>query len=167
MKAAIEKEPDNKSLYLTLGNVYDNLFQKSSEAKDATKSEEYIQSALDYYGKAMEKDPEYMDATYSIGALYYNRAAAYTQEMNKLADDYSKPGIAKYNAMKEQVDKEFEKALPYFQQAERMDPNDLNTLIALKEIYARKNQLNVSNEFKARLEKVQAGQKNDSSYFAK
>lgn len=167
LKAAIGQEPDNKSLYLTLGNVYDNLFQKASEAKDAAKSEEYFQSALEYYGKALEKDPEYMDATYSIGALYYNRAATYTQEMNKLADDYSKPGIAKYNAMKEQVEKEFDKALPYFQKAERMDPNDLNTLIALKEIYARKNELNVSNEFKTRLEKVQSGQKIESSYFSK
>lgn len=167
LKTAIAKEPDNKSLYLTLGNVYDNLFQKASEAKDTTKADEHFQSALQYYGEALKKDPDYMDATYSIGALYYNRAASYTLEMNKLADDYSKPGIAKYNAMKEAVEKEFDKALPYFQQAERMDPNDLNTLIALKEIYARKNELGLSNEFKSRLEKVQSGNKNESSYFSK
>lgn len=32
-------------------------------------------------------------------------------------------------------------------------------------IYARKDDLPISNEFKARLEKVQAGGRNDSSFF--
>lgn len=38
-------------------------------------------------------------------------------------------------------------------------------LIALKEIYAKKDQLDLSKEFKTRLELVQGGGKNDKSYF--
>lgn len=167
LKSAIEKEPENKSLYLTLGNVYDNLFQRAMEAKDTEKASINFDSALNYYQQALNKDANYLDATYSIGALYYNRAAVYTQSLNVLADDYSKEGLKKYDAMKLKVDAEFSNALPYFQKAEQLDPNDLNTLVALKEIYARKNDLTLSNEFKARLEKVQAGQKNESSYFKK
>ena len=48
-----------------------------------------------------------------------------------------------------------------------MDPNDVNTLIALKEIYARKDQLDLSEEFKKRLDNVQSGGTNPTSYFAK
>ncbi|MBP6183525.1 MAG: hypothetical protein KA479_01200 [Saprospiraceae bacterium] len=167
LKAAIEKEPENKSLYLTLGNVYDNLFQKAMEAKETEKAGQHFDAALSYYQQALSKDENYLDATYSIGALYYNRAAVYTQSLNVLADDYSKEGLKKYDAMKQKVEAEFTNALPYFQRAEQLDPNDLNTLVALKEIYARKNDLAVSNEFKKRLEHVQAGNKNSTSYFKK
>lgn len=165
LKMAIEKEPDNKSLYLTLGNVYDNLFQKSLEAKEEEQGEAHFNAALSYYEKALELDPKYIDATYSVGALYYNRAAVYQQSLNALADDYSKAGIARYDAMKAKQNAEFDKALPYFQRAEQLDPNDLNTLIALKEIFARKNDATLSNEFKVRLENVQKGTPNTGSYF--
>lgn len=93
LKEAIAKEPDNVSLYSVLGNVYDQLYQKSDEAGDKAKSEEYFNEALNYYGKATEKDPKYVDAIYSIGALYYNRAALLTKQMNALSDDYSKEGL--------------------------------------------------------------------------
>ncbi len=88
-----------------------------------------------------------------------------TAELNKLADDYSKAGIEKYKAKQKEVLGQFDLALPYFQRCEKSNPNDQNTLIALKEIYAKKDELDLSNEFKARLEKVNAGEKNASSYF--
>ena len=111
------------------------------------------------------RDPKYVDAYYSVGALYYNRAALLTKQLNTLADDYSKEGLKKYEALKVKILAEFELALPHFQKAESIDANDVNTLIALKEIYARQNKLDISTEFKDRLEKVQAGGKNASSYF--
>lgn len=165
LKMAIEKEPENKSLYLTLGNVYDNLFQKALEAKDQAAADKNFSEALNYYQQALSKDENYTDAIYSIGALYYNKAAVYTQELSVLADDYSKEGLKKYDALKEKVNGEFDKALPYFQKAEKVDANDMNTLIALKEIYARKNDLELSNEFKTRIERVQSGEMNATSYF--
>lgn len=165
LKMAIEKEPENKSLYLTLGNVYDNLFQKALEKKDQVAADKHFEEALKYYQQALSKDENYTDAIYSIGALYYNKAAVYTQELSVLADDYSKEGLKKYDALKEKVNGEFDKALPYFQKAEKVDPNDLNTLIALKEIYARKNDLELSNEFKNRIERAQSHDKNPTSYF--
>ena len=47
-----------------------------------------------------------------------------------------------------------------------MDPNDLNTLISLTEIYARKED-ELTYEFKKRQETVRGGGKNPSSYFKK
>jgi hypothetical protein len=60
---------------------------------------------------------------------------------------------------------EFDKALPYFKKAESINSNDQNTLIALKEIFAKKNDMKMSGEFKSRLETVQGGGKNAKSYF--
>lgn len=165
IKVAIEKEPDNVSLYSTLGNVYDNLFQKELEAGNEEKAQEHFDNALQYYNDALSKKPDFFDAIYSVGALYYNKAAAKTQELNELSSDFSKEGLKKYEEKKTEIFALFEEALPHFKKAESMDPNDVNTLIALKEIFARKDDLATSNELKARLEKVQSGASNDSSYF--
>lgn len=165
LKAAIAKEPGNVSLYTVLGSVYDNLYQKMDATGDKAKGEEYFNAALDYYNQAIAKDAKNVDAVYSIGALYYNKAAVTTQKMNALESDYSKEGLKKYKEMKDEVFAQFEKALPFFKRAESLDPNDTNTLIALKEIHAKKNELEASKEFKRRLDVIQGGGKNDKSYY--
>ena len=165
LDAAIKLEPNNVSLYTTMGSVYDNLYQKEFAAGNKDKAEGYAAKALDYFNQALAKDASNFDALYSIGALYYNKAASMTAELNKLADDYSKAGIEKYKAKQKDVLAQFDLALPFFQRCEKANANDTNTLIALKEIYAKKDELDLSNEFKARYEKVQGGGKNESSYF--
>ncbi|HMO38165.1 MAG TPA: hypothetical protein PKC76_04670 [Saprospiraceae bacterium] len=165
LEMAIQQEPDNVSLYTTTGSVYDNLHQRSFSEGDTKKADEYFAKAKEYYEMALKKSPNNFDAIYSIGALYYNKAAEMTKELNALADDYSREGIKKYEAKRNEVFAEFDKALPYFKDCEKIDPNDVNTLIALKEIFAKKDDLETSNEFKKRLEVVQDGGKNDKSYF--
>lgn len=165
LQTAIEKEPDNISLYTTLGNVYDNIYQREFAAGNKAKADEYFGKALGYYENALAKDPKYFDATYSVGALYYNKAAAMTQELNKLADDYSKEGLKKYNDKKKEIAGQFDLALPYFQRCENLNPNDISTLTALKEIFARRDDLEKSNEFKRRLEVVAGGGTNPTPYF--
>ena len=163
LKMAIEKEPGNLSVYSTLGNVYDQLYQKEYQKDpiDQAKADEYFNSALKYYNDALAKQPQNFDATYSVGALYYNRAAIFAKQMNDEADN------KKYEALRKQLLEQFDQALPYFQKAEQINANDQNTLIALKEIYAKKDDFEMSGEFKKRLEKVQGGEKNSSSYFNK
>jgi tetratricopeptide (TPR) repeat protein len=165
LKIAIEQEPENQSLYSTLGNVYDKLYQSAYREGNFSEAEDYFVSAKEYYEKAINIKPDYTDAIYSIGALYYNKAAIVTEEMNSLANDYSKEGTAKYNKKKEEVEALFSESLPYFKNVEKLDPNDRNTLIALKEIFARENDFNMSNEFKMRLEKIDAGETIEKPYF--
>ena len=152
LKAAIAKEPDNVSVYTTLGNVYDQLNQKERAAGNIEKADEYFNSAFDYFTQALAKDPKNFDATYSQGALYYNKAASMTTKLNELGNDYSSAGTKKYNAIKAEMDGYFKQALPYFLKAEELDPKDQNTMIALKEIYAREGQLEKSAEYKAKIE---------------
>lgn len=160
LKAAIEKEPNNVSVYSTLGNVYDQLYQREYEAGNAEKAQEHFDGALDYYKQALKIKEDNFDATYSIGALYYNKAAIMAKELNDITDNKL------YEKKRVELLEQFGQALPYFQAAEKIDPNDANTLIALKEIYAKQDNFDVSTEFKNRLEKVQAGGSNES-YFKK
>lgn len=165
LKEAIEKEPDNISLYTTLGSTYDQLFQTLGGEGDIEKANEYFEKAKEQYVIAIEKDPTYTDALYSMGALHFNKAAYYIGEMNKLADDYSNAGMKKYDELKAKAFEQFDYALEYFMKIEKSDPNDLNVLIALKEIYARKNNMELAEEFSKRLKTVQEGGKNESSHF--
>lgn len=167
LEQAIQKEPENTGLYVTLGNVYDNLYQAALKDKKEDDATKYFELAKTQYSTALQKNPDHLDANYSLGALYYNKAAARTQDMNALPDDYSSAGLKKMEALKNEIMGLFDQALPYFKHAESIDPNDLNTLIALNEIYARKDDETLSPEFKKRLDTVKNGGKNASSYFKK
>ena len=151
LKAAIAAEPDNVSVKNTTGNVYEQLAAKEKEAGNTEKANEYMDLAKDYYGQALTQKPEDFDANYSIGALYYNDAAAMTSKINEYAQDYSAEGTKKYNEANEKMMGLFEKALPYFEKAYSVKPEDTNTMIALKEIYVRQNNMDKANELKAKL----------------
>ncbi|MBK9254169.1 MAG: hypothetical protein IPM42_01640 [Saprospiraceae bacterium] len=154
LKAAIAKEPENVSVYNTLGSVYDQLNQKERAAKNYDKADEYFKLAYDYFKQAIEREPTNFDAVYSQGALYYNKAASMTALLNEVANDYTPAGTKKYNAVKAEMDGYFDQALPYFLKAEGLNPKDLNTMIACKEIYARKGNFEKSEEYKVKMESI-------------
>ena len=140
-----------------------NLFQSEYAAGNVDKSEEYFQESKGYYEKALELDDSLFDVQYSIGSLYYNKGVEITKIMNDLPISESK----KYDMLNKQAKELFNVSLPYFKKAEMMNPNDTNTMIALKEIFARNDDFTTSNEFKTRLETVQGGGKVDGSFFKK
>jgi tetratricopeptide (TPR) repeat protein len=165
LKMAINSEPDNLPLYITLGGVYDNLYQREFAAGNSDKASNYFEQAFNYYDQALKKNPNNFDALFSIGSLYYNLAAIMTSELTEMSDDFSRAGIEKYKAREAEVFAAFDKALPYFQKAERLNPNDINTLIALKGIYARKNKPETSNALEQRLENLRNGRINVTTFF--
>lgn len=154
LELALEKEPDNTSVMTTLGQVLDQLHVKANEAGDREKANQYFEKSLNYYTRAAESDPENFDVNYSIGALYYNKAASYTEALNEAANDLSVEGNKRYDAIKIEMAGYFEKALPYFLKADQINNSDKNTLIALKEIYVRKDMYDKSDEYKKRLENL-------------
>jgi tetratricopeptide (TPR) repeat protein len=154
LEEALAQEPDNISVILTLGQVYDQLQVKSYEEGDREKAQEYFDGAYKYYQKALEMDPSNFDLFYSIGALYYNKAANMTSALNEVANDFSSEGTKKYEAIKTEMASLFEEALPYFLKADELNGQDRNTLIALKEIFARKDDFEKSNAYKDRLESL-------------
>lgn len=151
LEKALKIEPDNVSVYVTLGQIYDKLYQDKI-ASDPAAAEENFVKAMSYYQQALTRDEKSFDAIYSIGALWYNKAAAYSIELNALSSDYTPAGTKKYDAKKAQMDESFLKALPFFQQAEEVNPKDFNTLIALKEIYARQDKFDLVETYKQKLD---------------
>ncbi len=153
LELALSKEPNNVSVLVTLGQVYDKLYQDNITKEPAT-AEDYFTKAMSYYQQAVAKDDKSFDAIYSIGALWYNKAAAYSVELNELANDYTPAGNKKYDAKKAQMEEAFNKAMPFFIQAEQLQPDDYNTLVALKEIYARQDNFQQVEAYKQKLEKL-------------
>ena len=113
-----------------------------------------LKKDIENYNKALSKDPGNNFANYSVGTLYYNKAAYYVKQMQSVSDDMSKAGMKKYEGFEKQMFSMFDMALPYFEKAEKGDPNDKNTLIALREIYARKNQLDKAAEYAKKIEDI-------------
>lgn len=152
LKMAIEKEPDNASVYSTLGNVYDQLFSKAKEEGNEEKATEYFDGALEYYKKSIEVEPKSFNSYYGIGALYFNKAAAVAKEMNEVSNDFSAAGVKKYQELEKQMKGYYNESFPYLQKAEELSPDDPLVLTALKEYYARIGDLTKSSEYKKRLE---------------
>lgn len=156
LTTAIKKEPTNASLYVNLGRVYEGLQQQEKDAQNTEKAREYYQLALENYSEAARRDPGLLDAHYQLGQVYYNQAALITKELTESGNSDEE----KY----QEVMALFDQALPNFQKAESIDANDLNTLTALAEIYARKEDA-LAAEFQKRLNRVKNGGKNTASYF--
>lgn len=161
LKEAINKEPTNPSLYYTLGRVYSDVSGKKKEEGDDAAAEDYFNKAIEQYNEALKVKPDFYEGVYGIGEMYYNKAAAISKQL----EDFPVDGSTKeYNALKDAMDEQFSNALPYFQKTEKLNPNDINTLIALGEIYARRDDFEKSKIFKERLQVVRDGGSNES-YF--
>jgi len=104
LEEAKVKEPDNMSIYNTLGSVFDQLHQKYEKEGDSAKSQEYFDGALSNFQSVLAKNPNDFDATYSVGALYYNKAATYVDKLNALTTDLSAAGMKKYDETKAEMD---------------------------------------------------------------
>jgi tetratricopeptide (TPR) repeat protein len=122
LEKAIEVDATNPTIFFAVGTTYDQMgdMEKAAEA----------------YKNAVELNAEYFDANYNLGALYVNEAAAIIEEANQLP-----LGDPKYDVAKKKADDMLLEALPYLEKANQIDPKELNTLVTLKEIYARTNQL--------------------------
>ncbi|HMP30082.1 MAG TPA: hypothetical protein PKD85_10805 [Saprospiraceae bacterium] len=157
LETAIEREPDNLTVYTTLGSVYEQLSTKSIEAGNADESKDYLEKAKSWYDKALAKDANNFEANYAVGALYYNNAAKVAKEVNEYANDFTPAGTKKYNEAKNRMVKAFEEALPYFEKAESINAKDQNTIIALKEIFARTGKLDKVKIYTEKLEAITGG----------
>jgi tetratricopeptide (TPR) repeat protein len=118
LDVAVEKDPENPTLHFAIG-------VNMAEFNNFEAAEKSYMRAL-----ALKKD--FFDALYNLGALYVNTAASIMEEANKLPI-----GDPKYDSDKAVADEMLKKAIPYLEQAEVFQPNDVNTLVSLKNLYTR------------------------------
>ena len=91
--------------------------------------------AIGAYTKSLEIKPDYFDANYNLGALYFNKAVQMVNEAN----DMWKPRMSSAESAKQ---KELEggkeglgMALPFLEAARNVQPDDRETLRSLREIH--------------------------------
>lgn len=134
LKQAAAADQNNKELYMVLGTAYDNM-------KEAEGAEEA-------YKRAVEIDPNYFEAYYNLGAMYYNQGV----EDVKYANTLPASKQAEYERASAKAKASFDKALPFLERALELNPKDRNTLASLKEIYARNGNMEKSAEMKRRMD---------------
>lgn len=127
LKLAAEGDPTNEILWFSLGSVYDNL-GKSEMAAEA-------------YLKALELDANYFDANYNLGAMYFNEAVAGINEANDMwKPRMTKAESAKQKELEEAAKAKFMEARPFLEAAHESNPEDIDTIRSLRDIYARTGQ---------------------------
>jgi len=132
---AIELDPSNASLYSVKGSIYDKLKQPDK--------------AVTAYEKSVQLDPKNFDAQYNLGVYYYNKAGDIYRKVNKMdLTAYKKSG----KAMETEGKKNFQLALPYFEKAMELQPNEKSVLSPLQKVYTQLGRTADAERLNAKLE---------------
>jgi tetratricopeptide (TPR) repeat protein len=127
LNTAIAQEPGNAQLYDVMGRVYE------SGLKDYANAETF-------FVKALEIEPDYIEALSNLGRIYYNQGVNRLGEANMIND------TKLYQEESAKAKDLFRKALPYFEKALQQKPDEREYLTALRGIYYN---LNMNDEFNA------------------
>ncbi|MFW5793329.1 MAG: tetratricopeptide repeat protein [Bacteroidota bacterium] len=150
---AIEKQPDNPSLYYALGGNYERIYSDTTYT-DKDREEAY-DKAVNAYKKSLEIDPEQFDVVFSLGALYFNKGIQIFEKADeKLREDFD---FKEYKKSEEKFKEMWLKSQPYLEKALEMiepeNPNYSLVVNSLRELYARTGQ---DDELKLILELIEA-----------
>ncbi|HET6226060.1 MAG TPA: hypothetical protein VFF27_07255 [Bacteroidia bacterium] len=165
LNVAITARPQEATLYLVRGGVYDKMANPvDANGKDLPKpanvaelmksSEADYKKAISIYETAKPENAEdaeqlkisYSSALFNLGIIYFNNGANISKSADKITDN------AKFAAENKKANEEFNKALPYLEKAHQLKP-DAQTVYALKQIYTRL-------EMTAKLKTLNDGMKN-------
>ncbi len=151
LKEAITKDSNNSLLYISLAELYNNLANpKTVTGKDTVKPANYedlFNLSVEYYEKGINLKPvsqdNYFNTLYNFGALYFNYGINF---YNKSMD---KATIVQLAKSQKDIDAKtqiyYKKAIPYFEQALSIKPDDVSTIKTLQKLY-----LLCGNEAKAK-----------------
>ncbi|MDT8401677.1 MAG: tetratricopeptide repeat protein [Bacteroidales bacterium] len=138
LNLALEKAPGNYNLHYAKGVMH-------------MQSEDY-DKALESMLKSIELEEEYFNSQYNAGVCYYNKGANMLQAANEIMDP------AEYNKAFEEAKEVFAKAIPYMEKARDLNPEDMDTLTSLKELYYRLQMTEKYDEVVARIEELEGGE---------
>ncbi|MGX1753265.1 MULTISPECIES: tetratricopeptide repeat protein [unclassified Sphingobacterium] len=134
IESQLSKDPQNKSLHYYLGLAY-------GAAGDPEK-------ALASYQKAIEIDPNYLEANTNAAVVIMNGGR---DELMKLNEDKSVPA-AEYNKKVEAIKGKIARAVPYLEKAVELDAKNVDALRNLKNYYDFMNDEAKSAELQAKIE---------------
>lgn len=141
---ALEKNPCDAALNSILATMYEKRANPTTGDPPAD-ADQWTDKAEASYRKAIECQPDFFDANFNLGVLYNNRAAACYEKANNIKDN------AQYNKAKAGCDAIYAKALPFFETAHRVKPEDAASIQQLMKIYGTRGETAKYDEMKAKL----------------
>ncbi len=108
---------------------------KNNEKYSPDVKAKLFKAAEETYKEIVAIDPENTDATFNLGALYYNKGGDLINAANALPMNETE----KYNAMLKDGNDNLAKAMPYLEKILEKDPNNDAAKASLREIYTRLN----------------------------
>lgn len=136
LNTAIERDPTFSQYYYVKGQLYLTL----ENFDEATKA----------LIKASEIDPKNADVYAELGRSSYNKAVKMSLEANKIKDTNL------YKKEDAKICEVFKEAIPYYKKAIEINPNDVEYMKTLKQLYYR---LQMDNDFEAISKKINEIQK--------
>ncbi len=133
LEMAISQDPNNATFYFAQGTLYEKIEDEAN--------------AIKMYEKALEIDPQFYNANYNLGALYYNKGVKQIEIANAVPANENE----KYVAETKKADIWWEKALPFMEKCQELKPDDIMTLESLKNLYYRMKDM---DKYNAVLEKL-------------
>ena len=119
-KQALEKDPENTMILFNMGRML--LFQEKYD------------EAIDIFKKVVEKSPDDYDANFTIGNAYLQINNKLIDEFNQVRDNLSE---SEAKLRKDEMDANFKLALPYFEKARDLNPENSNVWFYLGTVYVR------------------------------
>jgi len=120
IRIAKDVDPNNYSLYFAAGIMFLNQNRNDEAITEMT--------------KAVELKSDMFDIQYGLGVAYINKAAEMYQKANEIMD------VNKYSAAIDEANIVYAKAIPYMEKANQLNPNDIDALRRLSELYYRAKQ---------------------------
>lgn len=136
MQQVVASDPDNPELFYNLG-------VSASEIGDN-------ENAINYYKRALELDPNYVNAQVNMAVLILDQEQALIEEMNSLGT--SAKDNKRYDELISQRNNMYNEAVPYLESALKARPNDANILRTLMNIYSILGEDAKYKEMKSRIE---------------
>jgi tetratricopeptide (TPR) repeat protein len=154
----IQLEPGNESLYTTKASLLEQELSSIPVNKITASQRDKVDRA---YQEATQKFPMSEDAWYSYGTFYYNMYAKLTSLLVKTSED--NPTLDRITADARQI--LIEKGLPAFKRVQQLNPKDINSLIALSNIYQMQDNTTEFKRVSERLKRLQNGETPSSSLY--
>lgn len=137
LSRALDKWGDDASFQLFIGIAYEN--DKRYEEAEAA------------YKKALELNPDYYEAIFNLGAFYVNKGIRTREEANALPLE----AADEYDRLVEQSKKEFNQALPYLQKIIEVQPENMNVLVTMRDVYMQLGKIAEANEIRSKIEALE------------
>ncbi|MCF8449168.1 MAG: hypothetical protein K9G49_04785 [Taibaiella sp.] len=162
LEDAASKEPNNSDIQFNIATTYLSMASPKDGKKPANSAELFTKSE-EAFVRAIKIAPENSGFNYNFGALYFNQATDYNDQINAITGS-SKADQEKYESLKAKRDGLFAKATPYFEKSysilnpteSTLKGEDLktykSTLTALNRIYVLQSKLDKAADMKRRLD---------------